>query len=123
MQPFSVYSLAWLQDKCVFQRTSLFRRAYRDAMGSETRYAELYGGWICKINVPSQTKSPVLKPIITSRRSDEDVDIFTSWQVGCAEKVILDRGSYTYGIQSIRMKLWKDRLGPTFVFEPASAHK
>jgi len=42
---------------------------------------------------PSQIRSPVLKPIMTSSRSELAVDTLTSWQVGCALKVTLDKGS------------------------------
>ena len=44
-------------------------------------------------SIPNQIRSPVLKPMITSRRSEEAVNRFTSWHVGWAEKVILDSGS------------------------------
>lgn len=44
-------------------------------------------------NVPNQMRSPVLKPITMSRLVKLAVCLFTSWQVGYAENVILARGS------------------------------
>lgn len=46
-------------------------------------------------NVPNQMRSPVLKPITMSRLVKLAVCLFTSWQVGYAENVILARGSYS----------------------------
>jgi hypothetical protein len=59
----------------------------------------------------------VLNPIITSRRSDEEVDTFTSWQVGYAENVTRASGSCTvHQLNIIKMRVYSR----TFALEPAS---
>jgi hypothetical protein len=68
--------------------------------------------------IPNHIRSPVLKPMITSSRSEDAVDGLTSWQVGYAEKLILVSGSCQNHAAFYAAKQHRTHLGFVTHFDP-----
>ena len=71
------------------------------------------------MNIPNQIRSPVLNPITTSRLVYEAVCLFTSWQVGYAEKVMRASGSLRTEVKA-STALRKGGNIPWFVYQALS---